>query len=306
MILYITLFLLICILLIFLVDIKLRDFIGKEEKINTHEKVKDIRRDQLIKKKKGFFDRLKDDTQQVLKESNMNITYKKFIRNAIILGLIGFVIGLITKNPFLPLILGVGFTYAPIQYLKVLLTKRNKKSLINLHTTASSVTNSFMESDNIKSAVAENLDRMVEPYLSIFKKFYYQSMYINPNLEDTLSSLREAIDNDDWYNWCSVLIDCVDDIQNKHSLPSIIGRMADKKALQRDADSVIDDSVMMYFSIVLVSALFIPLLAFMLTDIFNSMMSEFIGKLIMAIYVLVTFCNTVYVLHVANKPMDKL
>lgn len=304
MILYAVLFVLVVSILFMLIDIKDIIEINFFEK-NLTKKLKEIKRDQIIKREKGFFEKQNDDLINTLNNSHINLTYNQFIRITVMSGLLGFVIGLIVNNLFLSIILAVFFTYIPLQLLKF--TQLRQKKVINNHLPfiTSIVTNSYLESENIKLAVKQNTSRMVEPYKTIFNEFYIESTVINPNLQETLSNLRDRIDNLEWKDWCSVLIDCVDDKDNKHLLPAIVQKMSDMRIMQKKADIVVESALIQYFATVAITIAIIPTFKLLLTDVYYYLVNTIIGKLCIALVFTIIFIGTVYLMN-KNKPIDKL
>lgn len=304
MILYLLLYVLIISIIFIIIDIKGIVEITFFEK-NLSKKLKEIRREQIIKRKKGFFERQQDDIINTLNNGTTGLTYGKFMRITIMCALVGFVIGLITNNLFLSVILAVFLTYIPLQFLKFMQLRQKKVINNHLPFITSIITNSYMENENIKLAVKENTSRMIEPYKSIFNEFYIESTIINPNLQETISNLKERIDNVEWRDWCSVLTDCVDDKDNKHLLPAIVQKMSDMRIMQKKVDMVVESALIQYFSTVAITIAIIPTFKLLLTDVYYYLVTTTIGKLCIAMVFTIIFLGTVYLLN-KNKPVDKL
>jgi tight adherence protein B len=223
----------------------------------------------------------------------------------ILSGVCGFLIGLILKNGFLSIILTIFLTYIPLQILKFIQLRQKKIINNNLPFVTSIVTNSYLQNENIKLAVKENMSRMVEPFRTIFNEFYIESTVINPNLQETIGHLKNRIDNHEWEDWCLVLIDCVDDKDNKHLLPAIVQKMSDMRIMQRKADIVVESALTQYFTTVIITIAIIPVFKILLTDVYHYLVNTIIGKFCIALVFTIIFAGTVYLLN-KNKPIDKL
>ncbi|PKM67835.1 MAG: hypothetical protein CVU95_04085 [Firmicutes bacterium HGW-Firmicutes-2] len=272
---------------------------------NMSRRLKDIKRDQLTKRKKGFFERQREEIVNTLSSGKSDMTYDKFMKITILSGVCGFLIGLILKNGFLSIILTIFLTYIPLQILKFIQLRQKKIINNNLPFVTSIVTNSYLQNENIKLAVKENMSRMVEPFRTIFNEFYIESTVINPNLQETIGHLKNRIDNHEWEDWCLVLIDCVDDKDNKHLLPAIVQKMSDMRIMQRKADIVVESALTQYFTTVIITIAIIPVFKILLTDVYHYLVNTIIGKFCIALVFTIIFAGTVYLLN-KNKPIDKL
>lgn len=115
----------------------------------------------LGKPAKGFFNRETLEVEQLLKATGREGRFAMVKRISILLFALGAVLALLMDNPFLIPILGAGFAFAPVWYLRSTAAAYKKHLNEELETAISVITTSYLRSGDLLKAVKENI-----PYLN--------------------------------------------------------------------------------------------------------------------------------------------
>ncbi len=114
----------------------------------------------LGKPAKGFFNRETLEVEQLLAATGREGRFNLVKRASILLFAVGAAAALLLNNPFLIPILGAGFAFAPVWYLRSTASAYKKHLNEELETAISIVTTSYLRSGDLLKAVKENI-----PYL---------------------------------------------------------------------------------------------------------------------------------------------
>lgn len=129
-------------------------------------------------------------------------------------------------------ILGIGFALLPVWLIKFKAYRYNMNMMSELAVVLSMLTNSYIRSENIVKAVAENLEYMNEPVRSTFEWFVSTCNRVSPDIVGNLESIKGKIDNRIFHLWCDSLIMCQRDINQKASLNAVVEQFTADKELQ--------------------------------------------------------------------------
>lgn len=224
----------------------------------------------------------------------------------------GFIFGIVVISDFI-LAIPMGLVATPLSYL-ILRQKAGsqiRRQLDSLENAMSIITNSYMVSENIISAVESYVNAknrgLHEDLIKItpFDKFIANTKMINPNIKRALKILAVEIDNEDFTSWINVLILCQDDKGLKYMLKPIVQGMNDVKALQLKSDTEISAAWRNFILMVVMTFLTIPLLRMLEEEWFLILTQTFIGRSLVILMIISALGSAIYAAKV-NKPIRGL
>lgn len=237
------------------------------------------------------------DVQITLAKMNQIDKYPKIKLMSIICGLAGILVGAITNNYLLCLVVVPVFALIPFQMVKSKYHKFNKVLEEELETAIAVVTISYTRTGNFVSAVEECLDTLPPKTKPYFEDFLMEVNNINANVKTALVNLKTKIENDVFQQWVDRAIVCQDDKSAIPSLQNFVTEFADRRNIQNDLDAeAYEAKVEMYIMEAFV--IFTPVvLYFMQKDAFIHLVTDMPGKITMFLSLLA--CVVVYI--IGNK-----
>lgn len=143
---------------------------------------------------KGFFNQ-DFELKQILKGTGRADRYEAVKRLTLILFAVGGALALLIGNVYMVPILGIGFSLAPIWYLRSTAASYKKHLNEELETAISIITTSYLRTEDLIRAVKENLPYINEPVKANFEAFVYEAELINANTTSAINSLKMKIPN---------------------------------------------------------------------------------------------------------------
>ena len=263
------------------------------------------KRYEIVGRKLNIYQKFKIKSIEVLRLSNSKMTYGQYLRVIGLFVIGGVIIGLLLNNILLSFVLAVCMALAPMQYL--IFKQSSYQQYINeqMETVLAIVTNAYLQSDDIVQAIKDNMHRIEQPFLSVFKEFVASKTFIDSNIKKNIRQMKAKIDNEFFNEWCDILILCQNDRELKYVLPTIIEKMSDVKQIQAELNTMMYNIYKDHISVTLVVAANIPLMKFLNADWYRLLTTTFAGQIIVAITFAVIFISTAYVVKV-NKPVSLL
>ena len=200
---------------------------------------------------KGFFNQ-DFELKQILKGTGRADRYEAVKRLSLILFAVGGALALLIGNVYMVPILGIGFSLAPIWYLR-------------------------------STAAKENLPYINEPVKANFEAFVYEAELINANTTSAINSLKMKIPNRVFHEWANILIQCQSDRAMKNTLPTIAQKFSDVRVVQSELEAMMQgprrEAITMMFLVIAN----VPLLYFLNEDWFHTLLFTTPGKIALAI-----------------------
>ena len=140
------------------------------------------KRRKLVDRKPGVFERFRIISEEMLKSSNSDMTFAKYIRLSLLFSLGGVIIGLLMNNILLSAVLAVGMLFVPLEYLAVRQSAYTQMINEQMETALSLITNSYLQSGDIIKAVKENLHRIEPPFYNLFAEFIAEKTFVDSNI----------------------------------------------------------------------------------------------------------------------------
>ena len=300
--LYIILFLLISSSLLSFFGVRLNDFIAVlfsgGKKVTLGEELDVL----LGTPRKGFFAQ-SYELEQMLASTGRAGKFEAIKRTSLILAAVGVVLALLMDNPFLAPVLAVGLALLPMWYIRSTAGVYKKHLNEELETAISTITTSYLRTDNILQAVAENLTYMQQPIKSHFQEFLTENEMLNANMVSAINTLKMKIPNRIFHEWAQALIQCQSDRTMKQTLPTIVQKFSDVRVVQADLEAMLAgprrEAITMMFLVICN----VPLLYFLNKDWFHTLIFTTPGKLALAL------CGSIIIYALAkimklSKPIE--
>jgi hypothetical protein len=234
----------------------------------------------------------------VLKYSAFDAGVDGLLRLKVLFALLGFVIGTLVGNPLLSVVLLAGLFWAPDAYFRISSIRYAKEADDAAETAMSLVTNSYLQNEDIKSSILENLVRIDPPMKEMFKEFIAETGFVDASVKNALGRMKMKTDNAYFSDWCDILIQCQDDRELKYVLPSIVTKLNGVKKVQIELDTAMYDIYKEYLYVVGIVALNIPLMFLINSEWAAILFGTPLGKAAVAICFSTIFIASAYVVSV--------
>ena len=237
----------------------------------------------LGKPAKGFFNREAVEIEQLLKTTGREGRFTMVKRLSLIGFSLGVLVSVLFNNLFLIPVLGAGFAFAPVWYLRSTAMIYKKHLNEELETAISVVTTSYLRTGDILKSVEENIPYLNPPIKGHFEAFIMEAEIINANLISALNSLKMKIPNVIFHEWCNTLIQCQSDRSMKNTLTFTVQKFSDMRIIQSELEAFINEPKKEAFAMMFLVVCNIPLLYFLNKSWFETLLFSTPGKLTLAI-----------------------
>ena len=231
---------------------------------------------------KGFFNQ-DYELKRILQDTGRADHYEAVKRLSLILFAVGAVLAMLIGNVYMVPIMGIGFSLAPIWYLRSTAASYKKHLNEELETAISIITTSYLRTEDLIRSVRENLPYINEPVRANFEAFVYEAELINANTTSAINSLKMKIPNRVFHEWANILTQCQSDRSMKNTLPTIVQKFSDVRVVQSELEAMMQgprrEAITMMFLVIAN----IPLLYFLNKDWFHTLLFTTPGKIALAI-----------------------
>ena len=211
---------------------------------------------------------------------------------SLFLMIIGCVLAIAIDNVFLIPVLSLAFALIPLGYAKRTINYYENHIQEELETALSIVTTSYVRNDDIVTAVKENIEYLKPPVKDIFAGFLAENMMISSNIKESITHLKERVNNTIFEEWCDTLIACQDDRTLKDTLMPIVGKLTDVRLANGEIKAMLSAARVEYYMMAGMLVANIPLLYVLNQDWYAALMHTMLGKAVLAIcgmVILVTY-----------------
>ena len=241
--------------------------------------------------------RIKDALEQTGKGNQFAVACAA----SLLLMIVGCVIAIMIDNPFLVPVFAIAFTMIPFIYAKRTVAYYDNHVKEELETALSIITTSYVRTDDIVSAVKENIQYLKPPVKDIFAGFVAENMMISSDVKQSIRHLKEKVNNSIFAEWCETLIACQDDRTLKDTLMPIVTKLTDVRIVNNEIKGMLSSARVEYYMMAGMVVGNIPLLYFLNKDWFNALMFTTLGKLVLAICGLVIIVTAVLMLRFTKQ-----
>ena len=275
---------------------------GGEEEAGSH---KESRLPALTVFATFFVAELGDKTQltAITFAANEGLSHAVTIWLACSLGLFaaGAAAALMLGNFFLVPVLAAGLMLLPFWYVRLSATHYKRDVADELETSLSVITTAYLRTEDIITAVEENLPYLDQPVYQVFQSFL--ARYVDADLNAALTELRGRIQNDVFAEWCDSVIACQQDRNLKSTLPAILAKLSDTRTVNAELDTMMAEPRKEFFTMVVLVMGIIPLLRALNEDWYRILMHTPLGQLILAICAGAIFVSTAAVIRL-TQPIE--
>lgn len=241
--------------------------------------------------------RIKDALEQTGKGNQFAVACAA----SLLLMIVGCVIAIMIDNPFLVPVFAIAFAMIPFFYAKRTVAYYDNHVKEELETALSIITTSYVRTDDIVSAVQENIQYLKPPVKDIFAGFVAENMMISSDVKQSIRHLKEKVNNSIFAEWCETLIACQDDRTLKDTLMPIVTKLTDVRIVNNEIKGMLSSTRVEYYMMAGMVVGNIPLLYFLNKDWFNALMFTTLGKLVLAICGLVIIVTAVLMLRFTKQ-----
>lgn len=197
--------------------------------------------------------------------------------------IIGCVVAVAIDNLLLIPVFAIAFALIPFAFAKRTINYYDNHVSDELETALSIITTSYVRSDDIVTAVKENVQYLKPPVRDIFACFVAENSMISANIKQSIKHLREKVKNSIFKEWCDTLIACQDDRTLKDTLMPVVAKLTDVRLANNEIKGLLFAARTEYFMMAGMVMANIPLLYVLNKDWYNALMYTMLGKIVMAI-----------------------
>ena len=241
--------------------------------------------------------RIKDALEQTGKGNQFAVACAA----SLLLMIVGCVVAIMIDNPFLVPVFAIAFAMIPFIYAKRTVAYYDNHVKEELETALSIITTSYVRTDDIVSAVKDNIQYLKPPVKDIFAGFVAENMMISSDVKQSIRHLKEKVNNSIFAEWCETLIACQDDRTLKDTLMPIVTKLTDVRIVNNEIKGMLSSARIEYYMMTGMVVGNIPLLYFLNKDWFNALMFTTLGKLVLAICGLVIIVTAVLMLRFTKQ-----
>lgn len=160
------------------------------------------------RKKPNFIRREILEAQTILKTTGKEDRFPMLCAASLLFFAVGAGIAIVLNNFLLVPVLAMGMMFLPFWYIKLTAGHYKKDIAAELETALSIITTAYLRSEDLQTAVEENINYLNPPVHGVFRSFLTRIKHIDPDMNAALAELKSAIDNEVWREWCEALSAC--------------------------------------------------------------------------------------------------
>ena len=224
-----------------------------------------------------------EKTKRALEETGKGRQFSIACAAALLLIIAGCVLSLAIDNPFLIPVLSIAFAVIPFSYIRRTLSLYEARMKEELEIALSIITTSYVRSDNLVTAVNENIQYINPPVRGIFEAFAAEMTVISPDIRKAIQHLKEKVQNSIYEEWCDVLISCQSDRTLKDTLMPVVSKFTDVRLVNNSLKTMLSETRREYMIMVCMVLANIPLLYCLNKNWYDALMHTILGKIVLAI-----------------------
>ncbi|MEG1752516.1 MAG: hypothetical protein RR234_01250 [Christensenella sp.] len=234
--------------------------------------------------KEKYLKKIQSEAILTLTKTGQAQQYKKTLRFSVLIGSLGFALSLVLlKNIFLAPILGIGLYFIPLWCVRFRQYSFTRYINEELELALSMTTTSYIRSNDIISAIEENVSNFGGAVKTEFQSFLKRVKTVNPSVKEELETLKASLDCPLFQSWCDLVILCQDDYTLKGALPPIIRKFSDLKRQQLENETNMMLPMKEAVTMIAIVLFCIPLLYFLNSEWFYFLMHSVFGQISVAI-----------------------
>lgn len=248
-------------------------------KQTLREKVQTAKGKKRSRKLTVELNRIRDALEQTGKGGQFSIACAA----SVVLMILGCILAIMIDNAFLIPVFAIAFAMIPFAYAKRTVNYYDNHIKEELETSLSIITTSYVRTDDIVTAVKENMQHLKPPVKEIFAGFVAENMMISSDIKQSIRHLKEKVSNSIFDEWCDTLIACQDDRTLKDTLMPIVSKLTDVRIVNNEIKGMLVAARTEYFMMAAMVVGNIPLLYFLNKDWYAALMYTTLGKIVLAV-----------------------
>ena len=134
------------------------------------------------RKKPGLFRREISEAQTILQATGKEERFPVLCAASLLLFAVGAGIAIIMNNLLLVPVLAAGMMFLPFWYIKLTAGHYRKAVTAELETALSIITTAYLRSEDLQTAVEENINYLNPPVQGVFRSFLTRIKHIDPDM----------------------------------------------------------------------------------------------------------------------------
>ena len=245
--------------------------------------------------------RIRDALEQTGKGSLFTMTCAA----SVVLMILGCIIAVMIDNAFLIPVFAVAFAMIPFAYAKRTVSFYDNHIKEELETALSIITTSYVRTDDIVTAVRENVQYLKPPVKDIFAGFVAENMMISSDVKQSIRHLKEKVSNSIFDEWCDTLIACQDDRTLKDTLMPTVAKLTDVRIVNNEIKGMLSAARTEYWMMAAMVVGNIPLLYVLNKDWYAALMFTTPGKIVLAVCALAIVVTAVLMFRYTKQKKKK-
>lgn len=221
--------------------------------------------------------------QLAMTETGNGAKFGVICASSLVFMVAGIVMAILIDNFFIAPVFAVACCMVPFIYARGIVAHYEKHVDLELETTLSMISTSYIRTDDIVTAVEQNIHYIRPPLKEIFRSFLTETQLISSDTKAALYRLRTRVNNDIYREWCDALIQCQDDRTMKDTLYPIVNKLTDVRIVNNELTTMLQAVRVEYYTMVALVILNIPLLYVLNKDWYHTLMYTVPGKITLAI-----------------------
>ena len=271
--------------------------------LNPKRSIREDIRESSGRKKTGIFRRELLEAQSVLEMTGRGNRFSMVCAVALALFCLGGSLAILLGNYFLAPVMAVGFLFLPFWYVKLTASHYKRDVSAELETALSVITTAYLRTEDIVTAVEENIAYLNSPVSKVFREFLMQVRLVNPDIEAALRAMRGRIDNEVFREWCDALSDCQNDRSLKTTLTPIVAKLSDMRNVNAELEYLLTEPRKEFLIMVIFVIGNIPLMYLLNKDWYDVLMHTPLGQIILSVTAAVIFVSAGFVVKL-TRPIE--
>ena len=241
--------------------------------------------------------------RRALQETGKEKQFSLACTAAMLLMIAGFIVAIAIDNMFLIPVLAVAFALIPFAYLAKTISIYETQVREEIETALSIITTSYVRSDNLISAVKENITSLKPPVKGIIESFLIEATLISLEIRMSIHNLKDKVKNSIFEEWCDTLISCQNDRTLKDTLMPVVSKLTDVRLVNNSLKTMLAETRREYWMMVAMVLANIPLLYCINKDWYDALMYTTIGKAVIAVCGVVIIITAIRMNRI-TKPVE--
>lgn len=255
------------------------------------------------RKKDGPLRREIAEAQAVLDMTGRGNRFSLICAASLALFCLGGSIAILLGNFFLAPVMAAGFMFLPFWYVKLTAIHYKRDISTELETALSVVTTAYLRTEDMVTAMEENIAYLNPPVSRVFRDFLMQIKMVNPDVEAALKAMKGRIDNEVFREWCDAVSDCQHDRSLKTTLTPIIAKLTDMRNVNAELEYMLAEPRKEFLMMVVFVAGNIPLMYLLNKEWYRVLMYTPLGQIILAVTAAVIFVSAGFVVKL-TRPIE--